>query len=410
MDVDVEAHDELSLHEVAIRFAGYRVGARVSEGGELQRVHPAPAPRAVRFGCQFYSCWPTLSQSARLCEQGESALCALTPDDEEREGENATEKVHFPQQTLPALRFQVDCSAGAPDEGEQFGVYLRDKQLHVDVWDADSLMYLGCATVPLRSLMRQGRASCVDALEVDVVNTETDEGDSTYSISTYSTGSDTYIYTEGAMGSMGCMGCGGMGGVVGSIKIVLSNSGRKGLGPELFPSPHTGPSSKHSSYMHRPSNSVRARPLGQSAPELQRALSETRLTLSRHRISQVPAKRLQRMHIQRHTTGSTLNYDEVCIIFRRFRGETKGTVRYGGTCGLLSLLGMPTMSASIGKLVQAQRNFGTQESLLRVRMWVCGYVGMWVCGYVGMWVCGYVGQGSYVYAPCLYMCMCCICI
>eukprot|EP00601_Ochromonadales_sp_CCMP2298_P006336 CAMPEP_0173211640 /NCGR_PEP_ID=MMETSP1141-20130122/24345_1 /TAXON_ID=483371 /ORGANISM="non described non described, Strain CCMP2298" /LENGTH=72 /DNA_ID=CAMNT_0014138547 /DNA_START=32 /DNA_END=246 /DNA_ORIENTATION=- len=67
-EADVEMEDELSLHEVAIRFAGYRAGSRVAHqrDPEVKRVVHHPAPRAVRFGCQFYSCRPVLSQPARL--------------------------------------------------------------------------------------------------------------------------------------------------------------------------------------------------------------------------------------------------------------------------------------------------------------------------------------------------------
>lgn len=34
--------------------------------------------------------------------------------------------------------------------------YLSSKQLHVDVWDGDSLLLLGSLSMPLWRLMRQG--------------------------------------------------------------------------------------------------------------------------------------------------------------------------------------------------------------------------------------------------------------
>lgn len=39
-------------------------------------------------------------------------------------------------------------------EGRSFQTYLNEKSLSIDVWDGESLLYLGTVTVPLKGLMR----------------------------------------------------------------------------------------------------------------------------------------------------------------------------------------------------------------------------------------------------------------
>jgi hypothetical protein len=51
--------------------------------------------------------------------------------------------------------FQVDVAESGDEELVQ---YLDSNYLHIDVWDGDSLMYLGSSQLQLRSALRQGAA------------------------------------------------------------------------------------------------------------------------------------------------------------------------------------------------------------------------------------------------------------
>jgi hypothetical protein len=55
-----------------------------------------------------------------------------------------------PQSNGFMVRFTVERSSC---EGADFETYLRNGNLCIDVWNADSLMHFGCAVVPLKVKM-----------------------------------------------------------------------------------------------------------------------------------------------------------------------------------------------------------------------------------------------------------------
>jgi hypothetical protein len=115
---------------------------------------------------------------------------------------------------------------------------------------------------------------------------------------------------------------------------------------------------------NRPRNSVRAKPLSESAPELSKALSDARQS-STSDSQQYSGASLRSLTATRGGPGlCTLTYDEVAIIFRRFRGPLKGTCQYAGD--LLALLDMPSLSIALKKLVHAYSAFGDYEGLMKV--------------------------------------------
>lgn len=76
------------------------------------------------------------------------------------------------QQNLEII-FDIDPSMSEIlDEPLLLSNYLRDKVLTVDVWDGDSLMHFGCAKVPLYRVMRQGKSTNTQAIELDVCDPE----------------------------------------------------------------------------------------------------------------------------------------------------------------------------------------------------------------------------------------------
>ncbi|VEL35695.1 unnamed protein product [Protopolystoma xenopodis] len=56
-----------------------------------------------------------------------------------------------------------------PGEDEIFFDYLQRSRLHIDVWNAESLMLIGSACVDLKHLCRQGRAGIQTIYMLDVV-------------------------------------------------------------------------------------------------------------------------------------------------------------------------------------------------------------------------------------------------
>lgn len=73
------------------------------------------------------------------------------------------------------LRYMVDPSYMQPGEGRVFCQYLLGQTLHIDVWDGDSLLLIGSASLQLKHLLRQGHEAVAVAHELDVVSMEYSE-------------------------------------------------------------------------------------------------------------------------------------------------------------------------------------------------------------------------------------------
>ncbi|KAJ1442329.1 hypothetical protein B484DRAFT_442214 [Ochromonadaceae sp. CCMP2298] len=361
VDVELEARDERSLHEINIQFAGYRSGAKPHQSVAPDMTMNHYLPRAVYFSFQFYSCMPTRTEVMRLLPAEPGQLCVLARDE-----------AYAREETPLTLRFLIDCSTASPNEAAEFAEYLAGSALYVDVWDANSLLHLGTCGIPLRRLMRQGQHAVKQAVECDVINAEVGAGQANGGISS------TYVAEGGPFS----------GTVVGAVQVIMSNTGEKGRGPsprnarssssgkplyhiendDLFPmeglnwralaeGQGAGPSGGR--MLSRPKNSVRAKPLSESSPELHKALSDVRRSADHSR-----GPSLRSLTSQRGAPGvCTLTYDEVAIIFKRFRGVMKGTVQYSGD--LLSLLDMPSLGVALKKLVQAYKKFGDHEAMMK---------------------------------------------
>ena len=46
---------------------------------------------------------------------------------------------------------------------------MDQKQLHIDVWDGDSLLHLGTACVDMKMALRQGKSAIALEQDVDIV-------------------------------------------------------------------------------------------------------------------------------------------------------------------------------------------------------------------------------------------------
>ena len=339
VDVELEMRDPLSLHDVSIQFAGYRAGNREANKTRQAQV---PHPRTVYFSYQFYTCQATRTEVMRLLPADKGQLCVLVRDE-----------AHTRDEPPLSLRYVVDCSLCSPTEPAEFSEYLASKSLLIDVWDADSLILIGTCYVPLRRIMRQGEASAKCALECDVVNGEMD------------------AQTHGGITSSVISSGGGMSGqVVGSVHVILSNFGQPGRGMTSFKAQSktsderlareggaalnwriqglSGGRDPSRRGLERPKNSVRAKPLSESAPELSQVLNEYRHSAEGSMRSLTALRGGEGVH--------TLTYDEVVMLFKLFEGNVKKTVQYVGP--MLQLLDVPSYSVALRKIIKAYQAYG----------------------------------------------------
>ncbi len=346
VDLELEIFDELNLHEINIQFAGFRP-KMTGEG-----VDALPAfqmPRCVYFSFQFFTCAPTRSEPLRLLTGDPGEVNVFVRDDPQ-----------VRDQPPMVLRYMIDCSRSTPLEAMEFADYLAHKSLYVDLWDADGLLHLGTFGIPLRMLMRQGDPMVKHAIECDVINAE------------------IAAPTDGGVTSLVVVDKGPITGeIIGAVNVVLSNYGNKGDGPNRLTKKDIGYGSipiipieglnwrahgiddphRHaggSAAKHRPKNIVRAKPLAEKTPELSKALEDVRQTTSSGGAS------YRSLATNRGAGGhSTLNYDEVVLLFKRFQGTTKGSVQYAGS--LMNLLDLPSLSMVLKKLSKAFRQYGDQS-------------------------------------------------
>ena len=371
VDLALEARDELSLHEINIQFAGYRVGAahnttnnsNVRQPSHLQQPLTQIehyAPRAVYFSYQFYSCMPTRTEAMRVVPNGTNGgLCVLLRDE-----------AHARDEVPLTLRYMIDTSSASFNEAIEFAEYLAHTSLYIDVWDANTLLHIGVMGIPLRKLMRQHAPMSKVTLECDVINYE------------------LYNTINGGVSSMCIVDNGPINGtVVGAVQIILANIGHKGANKQnALRNKHENAfggegfnwrteSDHHTLHAHnggssntyRPRNSVRAKPLAESAPDLHKALSDVRHSANN---AYAANRSLRSLTDARGSSSvSTLTADELQILYKQFRGTKKGTVQYTGP--LLALMDMPSLSVALKKLVLMYRKFGDYDAMRKVRHLTC---------------------------------------
>jgi hypothetical protein len=336
VDIDVEATDPLSISEIIIQFGGYRVGtfsskkdtgsAVMAEGARSDH-RTMHTPHSIYCTYQFYTCHATRTEAMRLLPPSETnSFSVLVRED------STSRRIETPL----LLRHIIDSGNVSTLEGYEFAEYLAYSTLYIDVWDSDSLLHIGVVAFPLRSLMRQGRSSSKTTLECDILNHD-------LSVVMDKHGLPTSVMVDGQAP---------LGLVVGSLSIIASNVGTEGQKTKR----------KDQSFMEhglnwrtsvapgkvvskRPKNSVRARPLSESAPDLQQVLEDYR-----HSNDSKPGAMKSLSSVRGNEGLATLTYDEVISLFKRFKGTSAGTVQYEGP--LLKLLDVPSWSAAIRKLIK----------------------------------------------------------
>nr|XP_002122811.1 nephrocystin-4 isoform X1 [Ciona intestinalis] len=155
--------DVLQTNEIIIQFLAFSHPVPASSEA------PPPPIHSIFFSFQFYRFHPVSTQRMSIIrkpdiEGNPQAPCVL------RKIESG-EKLDEGRPGLE-IKYYVDPVHMKPGDNATFLKYLSTHNLHVDVWDGDSLMLLGSLSVPLKHLMRGGKpAVCVNH-ELDIVHSE----------------------------------------------------------------------------------------------------------------------------------------------------------------------------------------------------------------------------------------------
>lgn len=136
--------DPWPLHEIHIQFAGFSLApcsGLAAAGGFL--------PKRLFCSFQFFTCVPVRTEVMsvhpyHLNDNNAGEHCVLTRADGPSYGSGGSESVPL------AIRIEIDTApqASCPTEAREFHEYLKHRTLYIDVWDADSLLYLGTSHSP----------------------------------------------------------------------------------------------------------------------------------------------------------------------------------------------------------------------------------------------------------------------
>lgn len=342
-DLDSLADDILSINEINLQFAGFKTyfptsrfgsGEKLASRASLTKDNPY-VPRCVYFSYQLYTCEPTRTEVMRLVPNSDGKSHFVLVRDEAESTRRETPLI---------IRHIVNCDTVSAMEAYDFVKYLTRCTFYVDVWDADSLLYLGTMAVPLRSLLRRGETRSGCTLECDVICSR-------------ASGSDSGEVSTTVI----CDGRAPSGDRVGSVHLIMSNTGHAGkntkesraasLKLQMSRAEEGINWRAHSSgkgestRSKRPKNSVRARPLAENAPNLSRALDDFRSSSDDRRGT------MRSLSAVRGTEDvHTVTYDDVILLFKRFQGGVKGTVQYEGA--LMKLLDIPSWAMAVRKLTK----------------------------------------------------------
>uniref|UniRef100_H2ZKT2 Nephrocystin-4 n=1 Tax=Ciona savignyi TaxID=51511 RepID=H2ZKT2_CIOSA len=185
VDLNKDITDILQTNEIVIQFLAF--SHPIAESHES----PAPPVRSLFFSFQFYRFHSVSTQRIEtvlclillvgvFCNTSIISLVQLLISNTNLLG---------PGRPGLEIKYHIDPVHMKPGENGTFLKYLSTHNLHVDVWDGDSLMLLGSLAVPLKHLLRGGKqAVCVNH-ELDIVYTEHTDASPTFTGDLNSSGS-----------------------------------------------------------------------------------------------------------------------------------------------------------------------------------------------------------------------------
>ncbi|VDM37039.1 unnamed protein product [Toxocara canis] len=157
-NVSIELNDRLNTNEVVLQFialADSRNGAAYSN-----------LPESVFFTLNFYR-FQQVTTERLLVYRGDRNFTHYEPCILKRVDNNG--QLIEQQGNGFTVKYTVDRNSIPDGEEDDFILYLLSSNLIIDVWDADSLMPIGSAYLPLKCLLRQGCEAVQANLQISIV-------------------------------------------------------------------------------------------------------------------------------------------------------------------------------------------------------------------------------------------------
>ncbi|XP_072887786.1 nephrocystin-4 [Hemitrygon akajei] len=158
INLQLEEADHLQCNEIILQFLAF------------SRLPPeSNHPRSVYFTFQFYRFPPVTTQQLQLMKMKGKGSSNSMPFILVPLSKNGIGNIDTPGLEM---KFMVEPSLLRDGEHLWFIQYLAMQTLQIDVWDAESLLLIGTASVDLKYLLRHGLAAVQVSHELDVVNTD----------------------------------------------------------------------------------------------------------------------------------------------------------------------------------------------------------------------------------------------
>ena len=162
VDLALEENDALQESEIVVHATGLTPAANWTT-------------TRLYFVVQFYHFAPAVSEvvTVRPASEGhapgqEGIAHNFANSDSESQTDRDGNPIGVKLTFTVKCRAARDDTAGAPPESRRLASYLCSGALHLEAWDADSLLPLGSLRASLAGLLRQGRPSVQSSVELDL--------------------------------------------------------------------------------------------------------------------------------------------------------------------------------------------------------------------------------------------------
>ncbi|XP_062889534.1 nephrocystin-4 isoform X2 [Mobula hypostoma] len=158
INLQTEEADHLQCNEIILQFLAF------------SRVPPeSNHPRSVYFTFQFYRFPPVRTQQLQLMKMKGKGTSNSMPFILVPLSKNGIGNIDSPGLEM---KFMVEPSLLRDGEHLWFIQYLAMQTLQIDVWDAESLLLIGTASVDLKYLLRHGLAAVQVSHQLEVISTD----------------------------------------------------------------------------------------------------------------------------------------------------------------------------------------------------------------------------------------------
>nr|CAB3264424.1 nephrocystin-4 [Phallusia mammillata] len=160
-NLDSEVSDPLQANEIVLQFLAFTNPVAAANESSSLPIH------SMFFSFQFYRFPSVTTQRLALLrkENGQSrdpcVLRKIESGEQLDEGKPGLE-----------VKYHVDPAHLKIGENASFLRYIATHNLHIDVWDGESLLLLGSLSVPLKHLLRGGQPAVAANHETDVIFSE----------------------------------------------------------------------------------------------------------------------------------------------------------------------------------------------------------------------------------------------